>query len=156
MLDIRLKSVLINHMPKLDGDIEDQPLEGLTILLAEDEQRLRTIVAMMIEELGATVLTVADGKSALETYFQRKDEIDLVVLDMRMTGLSGASTFEQLVEFNPQVKVVLSSGVSPEDSLLETLTKHKGGFIEKPFNLEQLAQVLSAVLKGQPTIKTLG
>jgi DNA-binding NtrC family response regulator len=141
-------------MPQLDGNFEDQPLEGLTILLAEDEQRLRTIIAMMIEELGAKVVTVADGKSALDTYFKRKDEIDLVLLDMRMTGLSGANTFEQLVEFNQDVKVVLSSGVSPEDGLLETVTEHKGGFIEKPFNLEQLAQVLSAVLKGQPIIKT--
>ena len=154
MLDIRLKSVLINHMRQFAGEFENKPFEGYTILLAEDEARLRTIITMMLEELGAEVISVSDGKSALEEYYRRKEEVDLVLLDMRMSGLSGTTTFEQLVEFDHQVKVVLSSGVAPDESELETLTRYRGGFIEKPFNLEQLEEVLSNVLKGNPSIQT--
>jgi two-component system cell cycle sensor histidine kinase/response regulator CckA len=142
-------------MPQLRGDCEGRPLDGLTVLLAEDEDRLRIIVAMMIEELGAEVIKVSDGKSALEAYGAHKEKIDLVLLDMRMVGLSGVNTFLQLIELNPEVKVVLSSGVAPDDDLVETLVKHKGGFIEKPFNLKQLGDVLSAVFSGRSSIHKL-
>lgn len=142
-------------MPQSNGDFEGRPLDGLTVLLAEDEERLRVIVAMMIEELGAKVIKVADGMSALEIYKNKQGDIDLVLLDMRMVGLSGVSTFQQLVDLDPNVKVVLSSGVAPEDDLLAVLTKHKGGFIEKPFNLKQLGDVLSNVVSGRSSIHKL-
>ncbi len=135
-----------------DDDLDDQLLEGKKILIAEDEVRLRTIVAMMIEELGAEVIAVPDGKSALDAYCQNSSDVDLVLLDMRMTGLSGAATFERLIEFDPDVKVVLSSGILPEDDLVEMIKTHGAGFIEKPFNLNRLAEVLSKVLQGQHTV----
>jgi len=140
-------------MPQLPGDFEDKPLEGRTVLLAEDEERLRIIVAMMIEELGAEVITAADGKGAIDAYRQHSGEVDIVLLDMRMTGLSGASTFEKLVEIDPDVKVVISSGVSPDESVVTLLKQRKGGFIEKPFNLDRLGEVLSKVLNGEPVIR---
>ena len=142
-------------MPQLPEDLEDRPLEGRRILLAEDEERLRTIVAMMIEELGAEVVTVSDGMSALDAYRGSSKEVDLVLLDMRMTGLSGASTFKRLLELDPDVKVVLSSGVLPDDDLVEMLVRHGGGFIEKPFNLNSLSDVLEKVLGGESIIQTL-
>jgi DNA-binding NtrC family response regulator len=142
-------------MPQIDEDREDRPLAGKRILLAEDEERLRTIMAMMIEELGAEVTTLADGKSAINSYIANRDEIDLVILDIRMAGLSGASTFKQLLEIDPDVKVVLSSGIWPDDELVDLLFANKGGFVEKPFNLEKLALVLTTVLDGKPMIRKL-
>ena len=142
-------------MPQFSEDHEDQPLEGKRILLAEDEERLRIIMAMMIEELGAEVIKVADGKSALDAYKRETDDIDLVLLDIRMTGLSGAAVFQHLVELDPDVKVVLSSGVLPDDDLVEMLTRHRGGFIEKPFNLSRLAEVLTKVLSGESVVVKL-
>lgn len=142
-------------MLQLPGDFEDKPLDGRTVLLAEDEERLRIIVAMMIEELGAEVITAADGMSALDAYRQHSGEVDLVLLDMRMTGLSGTTTFEKLLEINPHVKVVLSSGVSPDEHVVSMLEQKKGGFIEKPFNLDRLGEVLHKVLNGESAIRRL-
>ncbi len=142
-------------MPQFSEDHEDQPLGGKRILLAEDEERLRIIMAMMIEELGAEVIKVADGKSALDAYQRETDGIDLVLLDIRMTGLSGVAVFERLIELDPDVKVVLSSGVLPGDDLVEMLTRHRGGFIEKPFNLNRLAEVLTKVLSGESIVVKL-
>ena len=136
----------------LDEDFDDRPLEGKKILLAEDEERLRIIVAMMIEELGAEVITVADGKSALDEYSRSAGSIDLVILDMRMKGLSGGTTFKLLLDFDPDVKVVFSSGIRPDDDLLDLLIKHRAGFIEKPFNLTRLGEVLSKVLAGEAVV----
>lgn len=142
-------------MPQFPEDLEYRPLEGKRILLAEDEERLRTIVAMMIEELGAEVVTVSDGMSALDAYRGNSEEVDLVLLDMRMAGLSGATTFKRLLEFDPNVKVVLSSGILPDDDLVDMLVEHGCGFIEKPFNLDRLEDVLGKVLGGQSVIQTL-
>ncbi len=142
-------------MPQSDADIETRPLEGKTILLAEDEERLRTIMAMMIEELGAHVISVADGQGALDAYKAGDVAIDLVILDMRMSGLSGAGTFRQLLSYDPGVKVVLSSGVLPDDDLVDMLLENRGGFIEKPFNLDRLCEVLRLVLSGEPVIQRL-
>ncbi len=142
-------------MPQFDEESEDTPLAGVRILLAEDEERLRTIMSMMIEELGAEVSTVPDGNSALAYYKKQGSDVDLVILDMRMAGLSGAGTYKQLLELDPSVKVVLSSGIWPEDNLVELLNQNRGGFIEKPFNLERLAFVLTTVLGGQAMLEKL-
>ncbi len=138
-------------MPPNFEEVDDQPLRGWCILLAEDEERLRTIVAMMVEELGADVVTVTDGLSAIEEYERNRDTYDLVFLDMRMKGLNGDTTFLRLLEIDPYVKVVLSSGVIPDDDFLQILQQHGGGFIEKPFNINKLGTVLSAVIRGEPT-----
>lgn len=132
---------------------EEYPLKGKTVLLAEDEERLRIIVGMMLEELGAEVISVEDGQAALDAYKSSTGTIDLVLLDMRMTGMSGSLTFERLIQMDPRARVVLSSGVSPENEVIEKLRLHHGGFIEKPFNLENLAEVLGRVLDGESVIR---
>ncbi len=142
-------------MPQFPTDLEEQSLDGKKIILAEDEDRLRTIVTMMLEELGAEVLTVADGESAIEAYCQSSEEIDVVFLDVRMAGLSGVTTFKRLLEHDPKVKVVLSSGVLPEDSMMGEITKNGGSFIEKPFNLTQLSAAIAKILQGEAVIWTL-
>jgi DNA-binding response OmpR family regulator len=141
-------------MPQFPAKLEEQSLEGMMILLAEDELRLRTIVKMMLEELGAVVIEVADGSSAIEEYRSRSHDIDLVLLDVRMNGLSGGSTFKRLLEIDEEVKVVLSSGVLPEEDLIQILEENNGGFIEKPFNLAQLSNVIVTVLAGRSVIWT--
>ncbi len=139
-------------MPEFSEEFEDRPLDGKKILLAEDQEGLRTIIGMMVEELGAEAITVADGQSAVDEYQRCGQEIDLVLLDLRMKGIGGPAAFEQLVEINPEVKVVFSSGVQPDDDLLELINHHNGGFLEKPFNLDRLGEVLIEVLENQPLV----
>jgi len=146
ILDISSKKVLIKIMPEFSEEFENRPLDGKKILLAEDQDGLRTIIGMMVEELGAEAITVADGQSAVDEYQRLGQEIDLVLLDLRMKGISGPAAFEQLVEIDPKVKVVFSSGVQPDDELLEMINHHQGGFLEKPFNLDRLGEVLVRVL----------
>jgi DNA-binding NtrC family response regulator len=142
-------------MPQFPKDLEEQSLAGRKIILAEDEDRLRTIVTMMLEELGAEVITVADGEGAIEEYLRCPDDIDAVFLDVRMAGLSGVTTFRRLLESHSDVKVVLSSGVMPEDSLIEEIKENGGSFIEKPFNLAQLSAAIAKILEGESVIWTL-
>jgi two-component system, cell cycle sensor histidine kinase and response regulator CckA len=131
------------------GGSEDRPLEGRTVLVAEDEARLRTILVMMIEELGASVVAVSDGEAAVAEYRQRMPGVALVVLDLRLKGVGGAQAYRELLEIDPGVKVVISSGVVPDEDILETLGSHGGCFIEKPFNLKKLEDALVSVLEGR-------
>ena len=141
-------------MHQFSKDLKEQSLQGRRILLAEDESRLRTVVQMMLEDLGASVITVADGSSAIDQYRLQPRDIDIVLLDVRMAGLGGRSTYEKLLEIDPLVKVVLSSGVLPDNDLVSLIQAHAGGFIGKPFNLAELSTVIVKVLAGESVIWT--
>jgi DNA-binding NtrC family response regulator len=117
----------------------------LTVLLADDEERLRQIVVLMIEELGARVIAVGSCEEALDIFLSRPGEIDLLMLDLRMGGMGGAEAFGRIMERAPGTAVVLSSGVRPARELLDELARHGGDFIEKPFDMDQLGMTLAAV-----------
>ena len=140
-------------MPEFTDDLNvEQPLSGKRILFAEDQEHLRTIIVMMLEELGADVVSVGDGNSVLSEYGRNVNGIDLVLMDIKMSGLAGTETYERLIEMDPSVKVVLTSGTPPDARLITVLEQRRGGFIEKPFNLAHLGDVLSKVLHGEHVV----
>ena len=142
-------------MPQYPTDVEEHSLEGRKVMLVEDEDRLRTIVSMMLEDLGAEVVTAEDGESAIREYGLCPDEIDVVLLDVRMTGLSGVATFKRLRALHSGVKAILSSGVLPEENIVEEIAANGGSFIEKPFNLAQLSAAIAKILNGETVVWTL-
>lgn len=110
------------------------------------------IVSMMIEELGAEAIAVADGESALRAYEERGDRVDIVMLDLRMKGMSGPEALTGLRALDPHVKVVMVSGYLPDEGILRDLAAIRGGFLEKPFHVDRLAEVLTTVLSGEPVL----
>ena len=123
-------------------------LDGLTILLADDEKRLLQILVMMIEELGGKVISVSSAEEALRIYRERREEIDVVMLDMRMKGMSGGTAFESIISDDPDARIILSSGVRPREKLLDSLAAHGCAFIEKPFDMDMLAQTVLSIVGG--------
>jgi CheY-like chemotaxis protein len=63
-----------------------------------------------LQTLGYKVLPAVSGKEALEIYKNKKDSIDMVILDMIMPGMGGGETYDNLKQINPEIKVLLSSG----------------------------------------------
>ena len=100
----------------------------------------------MINRLGYTVYVADSGQSALELYEEKKDEIDVVLLDLVMPELSGEELFGRLREVNPSVKVILSSGYNIDEAPGALMVSGAAGFIQKPFNMAKLSKVLAAVL----------
>ena len=121
--------------------------EGFRVLVADDEERLRFVVTMMLEELGAEVVAVDSGEKALALYGAPGAGFDFVLLDLRMKGLGGAAAFREIVSRDPEARVVLSSGVRPDDDLLAELRRNNGAFIEKPFDIGQLARVFGGLAR---------
>ena len=120
---------------------------GLRILVADDEERLRFVLTMMLEELGAEVVAVDSCEKALELYGAPGERFGVVVLDLRMRGMGGAAACREILASDPDARVVLSSGLRPTDDLLAEFGRHRCAFIEKPFDIPQLAQVLSGIVR---------
>ena len=117
-----------------------------TILLVDDEEITIEVGKKLLEELGYRVLIAQSGKEAVEMYRTHTDEIDMVLLDMIMPGMSGGETFDKLQEMDPGVKVVLSSGYSINGDAQQVLDRGCMGFIQKPFNLMAISQKTREIL----------
>jgi PAS domain S-box-containing protein len=123
-----------------------------TILVADDEEIIRHLLSEMLQELGFAVITAFDGQEALEIYTKHWTNIDIVLLDIIMPRLNGREALIQMKKVNPDVKAILSSGHSREDSS-QSPDCEICGFINKPYNVDKLSQVLGKALDQNSTDK---
>jgi len=119
-----------------------------TILIIDDEPDILEIGKEMLEVLGYQVHHALNGNKAIELYAQHKDRIHLVILDMVMPGMSGEQIYDGLVEINPDIKVLVSSGYSKSGPAEKILQKGCNGFIQKPFKIQLLSQAIRQVLNA--------
>jgi CheY-like chemotaxis protein len=117
-----------------------------TILLVDDEQMVLEVTRELLESLGYRVHAAGGGQEAIAVYMEKRKEIDLVILDMIMPGISGGETFDRLKEINPNIRVLLSSGYSINGRAQEILERGCNGFLQKPFQLEKLSRKVREVL----------
>ena len=118
-----------------------------TVLLVDDEDMIIDVAQRMLEKLGYKVFTARDGKEAVEIFRKHKEEIDVIVLDMIMPKMSGGEAFDQIKKIAPEMKVLLSSGYSINGQASEILNRGCNGFIQKPFNLQNLSKSLRTILE---------
>jgi two-component system, cell cycle sensor histidine kinase and response regulator CckA len=120
-----------------------------TLLLVDDEETLRALGKDMLQQLGFTVLTAADGREALDIYRQNKETICCVILDLTMPHLDGEQTFRELRRINPGVRVLMSSGYNEQEVTQKFVGKGLAGFLQKPYNLTQIGCKLREILEEQ-------
>ncbi len=118
-----------------------------TVLVVDDEESVRTVTRMMLEKMGFSVLTAADGRECLEVFSVHNKEIQVVVLDMTMPRLDGPETYRELRKLDPSVTVILSSGYNEQDAMSRFAEKGLAGFIQKPFQMRALMETFRAVLE---------
>jgi CheY-like chemotaxis protein len=118
-----------------------------TILLVDDEPAVLAVNKQILESLGYTVHEKASGQEAIAFFGEMKNDIDLVILDMIMPGLSGSETFDRIMELNPSVKVILSSGYSLDGQAQQIMDRGCRGFIQKPFDIARLSRKVREVLE---------
>ncbi len=117
-----------------------------TILLVDDEETVLDLGAQMLEQLGYAVIEAKGGAEAIEIYKTRRDDIDLVMLDMIMPEISGGEVCVAIKEINPHARVLLSSGYSVEGQASAILKRGCDGFIQKPFSVEKLSMSVGEIL----------
>ncbi|MBM3302472.1 MAG: response regulator, partial [Deltaproteobacteria bacterium] len=120
-----------------------------TILLVDDEELIRGLASKILTKAGYEVITASNGKEALEAYQIRSDEIALVLLDLIMPEMGGKQCLEGLLSLDPSVKVVIASGYSAYGPTKEALAAGAKGFVNKPYDIWQMLEVVRAVLDTQ-------
>jgi CheY-like chemotaxis protein len=117
-----------------------------TILLVDDEIRIRNLAGEMLMLAGYDVMGASDGAEAIEVYRDRQDHISLVILDLIMPGMSGSQCLRELIKINPEVKVLISSGYSGDISTHDVTAAGAHGFITKPYDLRELLTAIRKIL----------
>jgi CheY-like chemotaxis protein len=117
-----------------------------TILVVDDEEYILNADKAMLNELGYEVLLANGGKEAIRVFEENKDRINLLILDLIMPDLGGEIVYDRIKSLRPDVRVILSSGYSIEGQAESILKKGCDGFIQKPYNLNQLAQKIKNIL----------
>jgi PAS domain S-box-containing protein len=137
---------------ELEEDLEQEsavPQGGSeTILLVDDEESLCDIGSQLLTRAGYTVLTATNARDALNLYRNQRSDISLVILDLIMPGMGGKECFQELVNINPQVKVILSSGFLSDGTTEEARVFGFRGLVEKPYNMRELLETVREVLDG--------
>lgn len=117
-----------------------------TILLVDDEEPVRALGEQMLSRFGYKVITVADGESALHVYGEHRDRIGLVILDLLMPGMGGRRCLEELLKMDRKVKVLMASGFSPDAATNLVIKIGARGFLNKPYEMSEMLQVIRKVL----------
>lgn len=122
------------------------PEKGKTILIIDDERLLLSVTKRLLEKYGYNVLICSSGTEALTLFREKKKDIDIVVLDLILPGEKADVIFNSLKEEDQNVKVLIASGYS-EDGLVDLLkSKGAGGFLPKPYEVEQLCEKIEEIL----------
>ena len=118
------------------------------ILLVDDEPQVRESVKRLLVGQGYTVVEASHANDAIGIYDAAPSEIDLVLTDVTMPGMSGYDLAEHLRASAPDLPVVFMSGYAENPLGTGALAGRKTGYIQKPFNVEVLVERLRGVLEG--------
>lgn len=121
-----------------------------TVLLAEDEDDVRTLTCEFLKSAGYQVLTAADGAEALEIGERFGDEIDMLVTDVVMPRMRGPELAKRLKNLLPGLKVVYISGYTEEFSEASNLLEG-AWFLQKPFSRDALLRQIHDAFNGKPS-----
>ena len=120
-----------------------------TILVVDDEEIVRNIATKMLRRIGYEVFSCSDGVEAVEFYTENSKTIDLVIIDMIMPRMDGRECFRALLKINPELRAILSSGYSRNQTVQEILDEGLMGYIGKPFEFQEIADLVARVLSDE-------
>ena len=142
---------LVEEVPEEDWTLEHRESprgNGETVLVIDDEPMIIDIGRAMLCKLGYKVITAGEVELGLEYFNDRKDEIDIVILDVVMPGANGRDILREIRRVKPLVPVILSSGY--DRSVIEEDFSADGNlfFMQKPYSLDDLGRHVHRSLHG--------
>ncbi len=118
------------------------------VLLVDDDEDVRTFLAMILEESGLRVLSAADGHAAAEL-LRTEPEIGLALLDVKMPGLDGPGTLALLRKIEPRLQCCFVTGEPGLYSVPVLLSLGAKAVFEKPVLLPDMVQAVQELLEGE-------
>jgi two-component system cell cycle sensor histidine kinase/response regulator CckA len=122
------------------------------VLVMDDEDFIRDLATAMLEKMGYQVAVAPDGQAAVSIYqeaLETDKPFDAVILDLTVPGgMGGKEAVQKLASLDPTVKAIVSSGYSNDPVMADHARHGFCGAVNKPYLIEEMAQVLDTVIKG--------
>lgn len=123
------------------------------ILLMDDEERIRTVTGQILRMLGYEAELAPNGQEAVEMYRQAMEAgapFTAVILDLTIPGgMGGKEAIKKLLEIDPNVKAIVSSGYSSDPTMSHFREHGFSGIVAKPYRVAELKKVLDDVIEGE-------
>lgn len=141
----------IKHQEKNTAQYPTGKGEG--ILLVDDEAPIREVTKGILEAYGYRAFVAEDGTEAIVQYTLHHDEIQLVITDMMMPNIDGATLIRTLQRIDPTVKIIATSGLSDAEGMIEAKNSSVRAFIHKPYQSDKLLTVIHGILNAKEVKK---
>jgi len=123
--------------------------KGETVLVVEDEVAVRELACLALRKRGYQVLHASHGPAAIEVWQKCPNPVDLLLTDMVMpNGMSGGELAKDLIKRNPNLKIIYTSGYSPEILKQDSILAQGINFLPKPYDLPALLKAVRLCLDG--------
>ena len=132
------KKVVVQGLPRGDE----------TILVVEDEEKVRRLIVEILMKQGYKVLEASHGDNALSIHGKHNGPIHLVLIDVVMPGMSGSELAKRLTSLDPKIKVLYMSGYADNTIVHHGVLEKGVSYIQKPFTMEGLARKVREVLES--------
>jgi CheY-like chemotaxis protein len=129
-------------------DADDNAEGTETILIAEDEAILRPLLAKMLESHGYATIVAGNTEEAIEIVKSQGDEIDLLLTDLIMPGMTGRELADRVRTHSPEIRVVFMSGYAGDTVTRSGALELDAAFVEKPFSAHELGRKVRETLDG--------
>jgi CheY-like chemotaxis protein len=121
----------------------------VSVLFVDDEVAILSATRRLLEASGYRVLTAENGHDAIQIAHNARTPIDVILLDLRMPGLSGVDAFEPLAAAQPGASIILCSGYELDGAARGLLERGAAEFVRKPFRLEDLTSAIHRAMAAR-------
>jgi two-component system, NtrC family, response regulator len=122
-----------------------------TILIVDDEKNYLVVLEALLGSEGYEIVTANDARAGLATV--READLDLVITDMKMPGMSGMELLEACKKVKPDLPVIMMTAYGTIEMAVEAMKKHAYDYIQKPFENEQLKLTIKKALENYRLVK---
>ena len=119
--------------------------QGRNVLLVDDEKMVLEVGKAILERLGHEVITAENGQDALDQFGHNKASIGCVVLDLTMPGMDGKTVFKQLRAQDPDLPIIIATGLSKGQVLEQFGEQPPTSIIQKPYHIADLSNKIESV-----------
>ncbi|MET0422639.1 MAG: response regulator [Actinoplanes sp.] len=126
--------------------MSQEPKTRPTVLVVDDEEDLRDIMRRMLERRGFDAIIAGDSQQAIAVCREHPGEIDVLVTDLGLPGVTGGELSKTATDLRPGMSVIYISGLPKEMAVAEGQIGDDATLVKKPFSTELLIEALRAVL----------
>lgn len=124
------------------------------IIVVDDDESIRKVLATILEEKGYTVDTAENGKQAIEK--TEKNFYNLGLFDIRLPDIDGTELLAKVKDTTPRMRKIIVTGYPSLPNAVEALNKGADAYILKPFDMDKILQTIKEQLKNQEEEKKYG